>query len=243
LPGNEAWFAFDYGNSRFIFLDSEVSTGTPTDQYNWLQAELSRPETQQAAFRIVCFHRPPYCNVWNGGGYIGETFVRNDWVPLFTQKNVDIVICGHQHSYQRGETNGVMYIVSGGGGGTLDTQVVADWPFVKVEWSRYHFDIMEVKGPVLSWNTYDDNNQPLDMFTLQSRVPVVDWLTPAPVGGAMKLGVSGKPGTRYVLEHSTNLVNWTALATNTIPLTGPPMFTNSVAVSPPGRFYRARTNP
>lgn len=243
LPGNEAWFAFDYGNSRFIFLDSEVSTGTPTDQYNWLQAELSRPETQQAAFRIVCFHRPPYCNVWNGGGYIGEPFVRNDWVPLFTQKNVDLVICGHQHSYQRGETNGVTYIVSGGGGGTLDTQVVADWPFVKVEWSRYHFDIMEVNGPVLSWETYDDNNQPLDMFTLQSRVPVVNWLTPSPVGGAMKLGVSGKPGTRYALEHSTNLVNWTAFATNTIPLTGPPRFTNSVAVSPPGRFYRARTNP
>ena len=65
------------------------------DQYNWLQAELSRPETQQAAFRIVCFHRPPYCNVWNGGGYIGEDLVRNDWVPLFTQKNVDIVIGGH----------------------------------------------------------------------------------------------------------------------------------------------------
>jgi 3',5'-cyclic AMP phosphodiesterase CpdA len=30
LPGNEAWFAFDYGNTRFIFLDSEVDTsGSP----------------------------------------------------------------------------------------------------------------------------------------------------------------------------------------------------------------------
>ena len=55
------------------------------------------------------------------------------------------------------------------------------------------------------------------MFTLQSRVPVVSWQTPAPVGGALKLTVAGKPGTSYVLESSTNLVNWTAFVTNTIP--------------------------
>jgi predicted phosphodiesterase len=243
LPGNEAWFAFDYGNSRFIFLDSETSTSSSPEQYNWLQAELSRPETQQAAFRIVCFHRPPYVNVWNGGGYTGETFVRNDWVPLFTQKNVDIVISGHQHSYQRGATNGVVYVVSGGGGGALDTEVVADWPFVQVEWSKYHYDIMEVNGQTLSWETYDDLNQPLDMFTLQSRVPVVSWQTVGPVGGMLSLGVTGKPGTSYVLEQSTNLMNWTALVTNTIPITGPPMFTNSVAITPPGRSYRARAMP
>jgi predicted phosphodiesterase len=244
LPGNEAWFAFDYGNSRFIFLDSEIDTGGSPEQYSWLQAELSRPETQQAAFRIVCFHRPPFVNVWNGGGYFGEPFVRSDWVPLFTQKNVDLVISGHQHSYQRGATNGVVYVVSGGGGGYLDTQIVAAWPFTQlVEWSKYHFDIMEVNGPVLSWETYDNKNQVLDMFTLQSRAPALSWQTGAPVGGLLKLGVAGKPGTSYVLESSTNLVNWSAVVTNTVPLNGPPMFTNSVAVTSPGRSFRARATP
>jgi predicted phosphodiesterase len=243
LPGNEAWFAFDYGNSRFIFLDSEVSTSTSSDQYNWLVAELNRPETQRAAFRIVCFHRPPYCNLWNGGGYIGETFVRSDWVPLFTQKNVDIVICGHQHSYQRGATNGVMYIVSGGGGGYLDTEVVYDWPFVEVEYSQYHFDIMTVNGPKLSWETYNDNNQLLDLFTLQSRVPVLNWQSAGPAGAALKLIVSGKPGTTYVVESSANLTTWTPLATNAVPLTGPPSFTNSIPSGEAFRAFRARATP
>jgi len=243
-PGNEAWFAFDYGNSRFIFLDSEVSTSTPTDQFAWLQAERSRPETQQAAFRIVCFHRPPYVNRWNGGGYTGETFVRNDWVPLFTSDNADLVIFGHQHSYQRGASNGVMYVISGGGGGALDTQIVAAWPFTGlVEWSKYHYDIMEVNGQTLSWGTYDDNNLPLDMFTLPSRVPVLNWQTAVPVNGLLSLGVSGKPGTSYVLERSTDLVTWSALVTNTIPASGPPMFTNSVPVSSPNALYRARALP
>jgi predicted phosphodiesterase len=242
LPGNEAWFAFDYGNSRFIFLDSETGTSSSPEQYNWLQAELNRPETQRAAFRIVCFHRPPYVNVWNGGGYTGETFVRNDWVPLFTQKNVDIVISGHQHSYQRGATNGTVYIVSGGGGGYLDTEIVADWPFVQVEYSQYHFDIMEVNGPVLSWETFNDSNQLLDMFTLQSRVPVVAWQSSSPSGGTLALTVSGKPGTSYVLESSTNLVNWTSVVTNTIPVTGPPTFTNSVPATSAFRSFRARAS-
>ena len=241
LPGNEAWFAFDYGNSRFIFLDSEVSTSTSVEQYNWLVAELNRPETQQAAFRIVCFHRPPYVNVWNGGGYTGEPFVRNDWVPLFRQRNVDIVISGHQHSYQRGATNGVVYVVSGGGGGFLDTEVVADWPFVEVEYSQYHFDIMTVNGPTLSWEAYNTGNQLLDLFTLQSRVPIVEWQTTEPAGGLLKLTVSGKPGTSYVLESSTNLTSWLALATNTIPQNGPSTFTNSVAASSAFRAFRART--
>ncbi|MBI3850179.1 MAG: metallophosphoesterase [Verrucomicrobia bacterium] len=242
LPGNEAWFAFDYGNSRFIFLDSEINTSGSPEQYNWLQAELSRPETQTAAFRIVCFHKPPYADLWNGGGYTGETFVRNDWVPLFTQKNVDIVICGHMHAYQRGATNGVMYIVSGGGGGALDTERVAFWPFVQVEYSQYHFDIMEVNGQTLSWETFNNSNQLLDMFTLQSRVPVVAWQNAAGAAGQLQLTVSGKPGISYVLESSSNLLHWAAFATNTIAASGPPMFTNSIGVDVFPRFIRARTS-
>ena len=155
---------------------------------------------------------------------------------------MDIVISGHQHSYQRGATNGTVYIVSGGGGGFLDTEVVADWPFVQVEYSQYHFDIMEVNGPVLSWETFNDSNQLLDMFTLQSRVPVVALQSSSPSGDTLALTVSGKPGTSYVLESSTNLVNWTSVVTNTIPVTGPPTFTNSVSATSAFRSFRARAS-
>ena len=243
LPGNEAWFAFDYGNCRFIFLDSEVSTSTSGDQYNWLLAELNRPETQRAAFRIAVFHRPPYVNLWNGGGYTGETFVQNDWVPLFIQKHVDLVISGHMHGYQRGLTNGVMYVVSGGGGGTIDTEVVADWPLVQVEHSQHHFDIMTVNGRELSWETYNTSNQLLDFFDLSSRVPLVGWQSSVPVGGALTLTVAGKPGSSYVLERSADLASWAAFATNTIPTGGPALFTNQVAANSPFQYFRARALP
>jgi predicted phosphodiesterase len=245
LPGNEAWFAFDYGNSRFIFLDSETPTGETPEQYTWLQAELARPETQRAAFRIVCFHRPPFVNLWNGGGYTGEPFVRSDWVPLLAQGNVDVVISGHAHNYNRGVTNGVTYIISGGGGGTLDIERVANWPLFTVEYSRYHYGLMEVTGNQMLWQAFDNNNQLIDMLTLQSRVPQLTLqngapgLPAGPAASTMQITLSGKPGVAYVTQQSTNLSIWTSVKTNLLPANGDGMVTNTLPSLNQQQFFRA----
>ncbi len=243
LPGNSSWYAFDYGNSRFIFLDTEASTSAVPEQYAWLTNELARSETQSAAFRVVCFHKLPYANLWNGGGYTGESWVRNDWVPLFAQYHVDAVINGHAHNYNRGVTNGVTYLVVGGGGGGLDTERVAYWPLFTVEYSRYHYGLMQVSGNTLAWNAYDNSAQLLDTFTLASRVPLLKWRNPQPIGGMLPLVVTGKPGVAYVLEHSADLVAWNALATNTIPTNGPSGLTNFIPAAASRAFFRARVTP
>ena len=243
LPGNESWFAFDYGNTRFIFLDSEVSTSGSPEQFAWLQSELARPETQRAAFRIVCFHRPPYVNLWNGGGHTGEAWVQTDWVPLFEQNNVDLVICGHAHNYNRGIQNGVTYIVSGGGGGTPDTERVANWPLFTVETSRYHFDLMEVIDDTLLWQAFDNNNQLIDFFSLHSRMPQLAWHSFSPVADTLPLVISGKPGTTYVIEGSADLRIWRSVATNTVAGGGSGLATNVVSTFGPARFFRARATP
>ena len=36
--------------------------------------------------------------------------------PLFMKYGVDVVFSGHHHAYQRISRNGIMYVVSGGGG-------------------------------------------------------------------------------------------------------------------------------
>lgn len=203
LPGNESWYAFDYGNSRFIFLDSEADGSVSPEQLIWLRSELARPQTQRAAFRVVCFHKPPWSQFWNGGGHTQEPFVINEWVPLFRTGGVDMVICGHEHAYTRGTTNGVVYVVSGGGGGGLDTQRVAFWGHVKVEYSKYHFDIMSVNGRRLAWETYDDSNRLLDEFTLVSRVAEVRIESDA--AGGHRLRIEGRPGLRYRIEAASRI--------------------------------------
>lgn len=240
LPGNGAWYAFDYGNARFIFLDTEAPTSGSPEQYAWLVNELRRPGTQNAAFRVVCFHRLPYANLWNGGGYTGEPWVRSDWVPLFQQYNVDVVINGHAHNYNRGTANGVTYTVVGGGGGALDTERVANWPLLTVEYSRHHFALMRIAGHTLDWTVYDNTNVVLDRLTLPSRIPQVALHRPAEADLTATLVLSGKPGVRYVMEYSTSLTDWSPLSTNTVPDTGLPVITNTVPLDGVPHFFRAR---
>ena len=165
--------------------------------------------------------------------------MRNDWVPLLAQGNVDVVISGHAHNYNRGTTNGVTYIISGGGGGTLDTERVANWPLFTVEYSRYHYGLMEVDGNTMLWQAFDNNNQLIDMLVLPSRVPELAVASQPPNGPSVQLSLSGKPGVRYVTEQSTNLANWIAVKTNVAPVLGGGHVTNTVPASARQQFFRA----
>ena len=42
-------------------------------------------------------HHPAY----SCGGYLGDARVRNRLVPVFEQREVDLVLAGHDHNYQR----------------------------------------------------------------------------------------------------------------------------------------------
>lgn len=132
-----------------------------------------------------------------------------------------------------------MYVVSGGGGGTIDTERVAYWPFVTAEFSMYHFGLMTVNDNTLAWEVFGVNNQLLDSFVLTSRVPKISETTAS--GGSLRLVVAGKPGTTYVIESSPDLAVWTPAATNTIPLGASPGFTNTFAIGSGAKFFRPRT--
>lgn len=240
LPGNEAWFSFAYGNSWFIFLDTEVDSTSIPEQLTWLRAELQRPEVQRAAFRIVCFHRPPWTDFWNGGGYTGETWVRDLWTPVLAQYGVDLVISGHTHAYCRGVNQGVMYVVSGGGGGTVDTERVATWPMFKVEYTDTHFDLMEVVGLNLDWQMYNARNELMDEFRLHSRTPELALGEVQAGATSVPLVLTGRSALKYVLERSTDLTTWSAFATNAIPAAPQSTVTNQVPVIRSKEFLRAR---
>jgi len=143
--GNEYWYAFDYGPARFIMLDPNQEDGplgqriSPgSAQYQWLARELA-DAAARAKWIFVFFHQPPYSECWGGGYYDGEAHLRAEIVPLLERYQVDIVFSGHTHDYERGlphppydpatgTGNEVTYIITGGGGGTLDNHKYRDWP-------------------------------------------------------------------------------------------------------------------
>lgn len=243
LPGNEAWFSFPYGNSWFLFLDSEIDSSSVPEQLTWLRTQLQRPEVQQAAFRIVCFHRPPWTDFWNGGGYTGETWVRQMWTPVLAANGVDIVISGHTHAYSRGFNQGVMYVVSGGGGGTVDTERVAQWPMFEVEYANTHFDFMEVVGLNLDWQMYSERNQLMDEFRLHSRTAELTLGETHSGAKSTSLILTGRSGLKYALERSEDLVKWEPFVTNAVPAAPVDSVTNQLQISRQIEFVRARALP
>ncbi len=142
---SEAYYSFDYGPVHIVSLSSEVyESGTAADvgaQRAWLESDLAdndRPWT------IVTIHRPPYSST---SGKTSES-VRDDLVPVFEAFEVDLVLSGHAHNYERtNDINGVVYIVTGGGGADLYDVGTSEWTAHSAR--EHHFVRIDVSPDAL----------------------------------------------------------------------------------------------
>lgn len=112
LPGNERYYQVDYGSVRLYALDS---AGTEPDgetfdstQGVWLQDALSASD---ACYDVVYFHHPPYSSGKHGSSE------KMRWP--FAEWGADVVLSGHEHSYERLDVGGMPYFVNGIGGKSL----------------------------------------------------------------------------------------------------------------------------
>ena len=161
LPGNERWYAFDYGNALFICLqvDGIVDFGPGSEQYDWLKSEL---EANRQPWLFVYFHIPPYSSTQREEPDV-EQEVRQALTPLFEQYGVDVVFTGHNHNYERNEVNGVTYIVTGGGGAPLS--VMEDPELTRAAFAvTFHFVLLEIDGNHLGATVFSSQGKILDEF-------------------------------------------------------------------------------
>lgn len=103
-------YAYVYGNSVFITIDwSRYSTDLAPN--GWLETFLKSPISQQAKFRFIFIHCPPFIERWQ---VAEQQFVKTN-IPLLSKKyGVNAVFSGHMHGYERGVLDGVQYITQGG---------------------------------------------------------------------------------------------------------------------------------
>jgi hypothetical protein len=150
FPGNgpsacPGTYVFTYGNVGIVSLDpNDVSYEIPANlgysggtQTTWLGQTLSSLRSNPTIdFIVVFFHHCAYSTCTAHGS---EGGVRQYWAPLFDQYNVDLVINGHNHIYERTDpiiagspttvapigagisprTQGTTYITAGGAGKSL----------------------------------------------------------------------------------------------------------------------------
>jgi hypothetical protein len=181
VPGNgpEGYegtvYSFQYGNCQIVVLNSN-SMGLPgTEGYDkiasWL---LQRLGASQQTWKVVVCHHPPYQAVqdWRG------EHLQSNWVPLFEQGGVDLVLSGHQHLYMRtkplrdgriqADGRGIVYVI--GNAGTKHYGGGPDYDYVAVQLTGVsNYQVIEIHGDSLTMIAKDEEGQIIDRFTLVKK--------------------------------------------------------------------------
>lgn len=139
-------FSFRWGNAAFIAFDNSLAVMPGMEEYTWIENELKK--AKDADFRVVYFHIPPYSDLRHGDNIEAQKYL----IPLFDKYHVQLVLCGHEHSYQRTDAlkagkpdpNGTVYVVAGSGVGRLYDRIKTAGKIVKYEklspYLRLHVD-------------------------------------------------------------------------------------------------------
>lgn len=181
LPDPEYCYSFRYGNLELFLLDSQRPMREGSEQYAWVEGALKK---SKAEWKIVCFHKPPYSSdfddygatdkVRTAGGDLGLRRI----LPLFEKHGVDIVWGGHIHSYERlhplkeGKpvlSGGILYMVTGGGGGGLEQFAPWRLPFSAKVYSGHHYCLVSVHGPTMRIEARDLQDRIFDQVELSKN--------------------------------------------------------------------------
>lgn len=92
-PGGLGYYSYGEGPWRVIALNSEIAAGPGSPQMQWLREELA---ARPSACTAVIWHRPLFSSGKNGD----NQDMRDIWRTLY-EFNVDLVINGHDHIYER----------------------------------------------------------------------------------------------------------------------------------------------
>lgn len=137
------FYAFTVGTVRFVVVQNDdvcyqwgtndyVRGYSGGEQKAWLDRTLAAAAGDPAIdWIVVCMHQLVMSSSVGNGGDLG---IREEFAPLFDRHGVDLVLCGHDHDYERThpvrgvdpdspllrpqvvDTDGAVHLVLGGGG-------------------------------------------------------------------------------------------------------------------------------
>jgi hypothetical protein len=157
-----------YGPVDFFFLDSSTPLATgekSAEQLAWLDAALA---ASTAPWRIAVVHHAPYSSSAKRGSNLE---LRAAVEPLFIEHGVQLVLTGHDHTYERTTPqDGVTYVVTGAGAKLSD---VGRSAFTAAAEKVLQFVMIEVDGNQLSFRAIDKTGLVFDEVTLNTSGEVV----------------------------------------------------------------------
>ena len=97
----DQYYSFDYQNVHFTVMADYVPDEIGSEQYTFVQNDLAKAASDpNIDWIVVSHHSQMYASTQNYD-IPEEREWNNIYHPLFEQYNVDLVLQGHQHNYQR----------------------------------------------------------------------------------------------------------------------------------------------
>jgi len=192
LPHNnpaqtERYYSFDWGNAHFTALD--FNTGPDAKQLEWLKSDLTATDKP---WKFVFYHQAIYSSGPHGHEADWPEAKRKLLAPIFEQNKVDVVFNGHDHDYERTQPiNGVLYIVSGGGGGPL--YQVKPQSFSAYAETTYHTVFATLDGCTLTLQAIKPDGTVFDATTLEKTC-----VMPTPEPAATPVVIITLDGPRFL---------------------------------------------
>lgn len=139
---------------RFFVLDSRT---LDPEQLRWLQKELG---TSGSTWKISYFHHPIYTS---GRYQSASVALRRALEPILIAGDVDLVLSGHEHFYERiRPQHGITYFVSGAAG-ALRIGDIRPTPLTARGFDTdNHFMLMEITGNELYFQAIGRTGETID---------------------------------------------------------------------------------
>ncbi|MHA1976235.1 MAG: metallophosphoesterase family protein [Candidatus Hodarchaeales archaeon] len=201
-PYSEQFFSFDQpnGDTHFIILnevvyfETYVNTTVQADQMAWLEADLAATTASRI---VVMGHYPLY------GASIARiaerVTMRDAFLDLFIQYDVDFVIAGHDHQVVHQVRNETDHLITGAGtaaytfptppGGLGNEWEDGDWALGGV----YAISLVEVTSAGMDIDVILDNGTTVYEFFVDAPIPDVDApVLTSPADLSFTVGDTGK---------------------------------------------------
>lgn len=198
----ERYYSFDYGNVHFVALDSDrplwvADQAAADDMLDWLRDDLARSGQR---WKIVAVHVSPYSAGYHHGD--SELISQPKLPPIFEAYGVDLVLSGHDHTYQRSHPlragqitpttlGGVVYVVTGAGSAASYPCEPADWLVTAICSQTYGlYSRITVTGNSLQVEAVDEHGAIKDSFSLTKTldIPLAGLGVGGPTTGSLHVG-------------------------------------------------------
>lgn len=171
------WWSVDIDGLHLVALDSNLEQfdlsfldGDLLEmlQYLWFVDDLKKNKDKPT---IVIWHKPAYgSHTWFWRGHGSNEFMRNRYASICETYGVEMVICGHNHWYERVTINGIKHITTGGAGAPLSPISLLSSDKVEgseVNITAYHWCVLSISDETIEVDAIEyETHNILDSFEI-----------------------------------------------------------------------------